>query len=38
MHSAHGSSEGTVRLNRLGEMPDALIGVAMVFLRILFGL
>jgi hypothetical protein len=38
MHSAHGSSEGTIRLNRSAEMPDAFAEVAMAFLRIFFGI
>jgi hypothetical protein len=38
MRSADESSEGTIRLNRSAEMPDAFAEVAMVFLRILFGL
>jgi len=38
MRPARGSSQGPIQLNRLGQMPDAFTAVAMLFVRIFFGL
>jgi hypothetical protein len=36
--STHGSSQGPIQLNHLGQMPDAFAAVAMAFVHIFFGL